>query len=132
MSYLRLLNRTSLAVAFILFAIGIGSLALSVERPLSSTQWESWVTTGEAPRSAFTGFNNASSRSWDYETYLANKSAANQAKGQCAFASMDGQICALSGLAAPIMWLAMFFTIIGVGAFMRLRMSDNSDGVYAS
>ena len=131
MSSLRLLNRAALALACLLFVIGIGSLALSVERPLSATQWQSWVDAGEAPRAAFTGINNPSSRGWDYETYLAAKSAANRAKGQCGFTSMDSKICALNGFAAPINWLGMVFLVIGVGAFVRLRLRDHSDGIYA-
>ena len=128
---LRSVSHLSLLVACILFVIGIGSVALSVERPLSEAQWASWAATGEAPRAAFTGLADPSSRSWDYAAYLAAKSDANKAKGACGFTSMNGDLCALNGFAAPINWLGLAFLVAGVGAFARLRMTDQSDGVYA-
>lgn len=128
---LRSVTQLSLLLACVLFVIGIGSVALSVERPLSEAQWASWVATGEAPRAAFTGLTDPSSRSWDYATYLAAKSEANKAKGACGFTGMNGDLCALNGFAAPINWLGLAFLVVGVSAFARLRMSDHSNGVYA-
>ena len=127
------LTRISFLACAVLLAVGVGSVALSVERPLSQQQWSTWQTTGKAPRdAAFTGMNNPASRSWDYQTYLTAKSDNNRAKGQCGFGSVDGNVCALNGYAAPINWLAMVFLAIGLVGFARSRMTDGSDGVYAS
>lgn len=117
--------------ALALLTIGIGSLALSIEQPLSAQQWAQWQSGSEAPRASFTGINDPASRAWDYETYLAAKSEANLTKGACGFGSMNGDICALNGFAAPINWLGLAFLVIGVGSFYRQRTTVGGNGIYA-
>lgn len=128
---LQSINRFALIAALTCFVVGIGSLALSIERPLSESEWTSWTTTGEAPRASFTGVDDPNSRTWDYAAYLAAKSDANLAKGACGFASMNGETCALGGMIAPINWLGLVFLVIGVGAFFRLRRPNDGNGIYA-
>ncbi len=128
---LRPFTRISLIASAALLAIGIGSVALSVERPLTQEQWATWQSGGEAHVSYFTGMNDEASRSWDYAGYMAAREEANHARGQCGFASMDGELCALGGYAAPINWLALGFLALGLFGFARARMSDSYDGIHA-
>lgn len=125
------ITKISFIAALGLLVLGIGSLAISIEQPLTAEQWVQWQSSGEAPRASFTGVNDPSSRTWDYETYLAAKSVANRAKGPCGLSSMDGSICALNGFVAPINWLGFGFLVVGVGAFYRLRTTQPSNGIYA-
>lgn len=116
MSSLRMINRTALGAALLLLIIGIGSLTASL-RPLSPEQWQSTVLSGTAQAA-------------DYDSYLAANAEANVAKRQCAFFSMNGDVCALGGFVAPINWLGIIALAIGVGAFARIRMSGDTQGIY--
>lgn len=131
MPSLRSLSKASLIAAAAVLTIGIGSLALSVERPLTADQWAAWQSGDAAPRTVFTGSDDPASRGWSYETYLAAKSEANRAMGACGLTSMNGMVCPLGGMSAPLNWLGLLLAAIGVGAFMRLRIGERSDGRYA-
>lgn len=115
------LNRITLIIGLLFLIIGIGSVALTIQQPLSTDQWAQWTSGGEAPRAAFTGRTNILSRDWSYDEYLTAHAEANHARRACALSSFDGSICALGGFAALFTLLGLIVTAGALGLFYLVR-----------
>lgn len=107
--------KTPLIAGFFVLSFALIAMALSVEQPLAEKEFKL----------------SELAQSQTYANYRSDMSTRNLSRGQCAFTSMNSEVCALDGYAAPLTYLGLALTCLGAAGFARRRASDNSDGTYA-